>query len=243
MDKRLFFIINGDWSHPALDRSMAILSCLDFWVPILALALAWVAWRGGVRGRLAIFALALALGIGDGVVARHLKQATDRLRPRDTTAAAVVRELDETGPKVIGAWAGAFRPVEVHAAKPWFEKKRKSGKEPERPGGRSFPSAHVLNNFSAATAVVLIFGWRWAWLYAFGAAMAFSRVYVGAHWPSDAAASIPLGIAVGGIAVWVTQEAWERLGRRHFPKAFAQCPTLRRSQAKPGGAAVDGAAA
>ncbi len=63
--------------------------------------------------------------------------------------------------------------------------------------GKSFPSSHAVNMFAAAT--VLSYGYR-RWLpafYGFGGVIAFSRVYVGVHYPSDVLGGACIGMLVG----------------------------------------------
>lgn len=61
----------------------------------------------------------------------------------------------------------------------------------------SFPSNHTVVA-AAITVALWVFNWRWGLVAASATAMmAFSRVYVGAHFPHDVAASIVVGIVVG----------------------------------------------
>lgn len=61
----------------------------------------------------------------------------------------------------------------------------------------AFPSNHASNMFAIATMAWLEFR-RWRWILpALAAAMAYSRLYVGVHYPSDVLAGALLGAAIG----------------------------------------------
>ena len=76
--------------------------------------------------------------------------------------------------------------------------------------GKSFPSSHTVTLFAAAL-VIAHFRRGWGAL-AFGLAalVGYSRIYFGAHWPSDVVPSIGLGLLVGGCAVGIVRRglAW-----------------------------------
>jgi undecaprenyl-diphosphatase len=65
------------------------------------------------------------------------------------------------------------------------------------PTGLSFPSSHSTSSFAAARAFggLLPAGP----LYAAAAGMAFSRLYLGVHYPSDVAAGAALGTLIGSL--------------------------------------------
>ncbi len=64
----------------------------------------------------------------------------------------------------------------------------------------SFPSGHANSSFAAAMALTLAFGKKGVWAYIPAALIAFSRCYVGVHYPSDVLA----GILVGTLVAWGT---------------------------------------
>ena len=83
MDQQILFLINHDWAHGALDRVMAVMSSLDFWLPLLlAVALGAAIW-GGFRMRMMLLTAGLAIVITDAIVVRTLKDFVGRPRPHE----------------------------------------------------------------------------------------------------------------------------------------------------------------
>lgn len=67
----------------------------------------------------------------------------------------------------------------------------------------SFPSGHSGSSFAAATVIAYLFPKRYgipAVILAF--LIAFSRLYVGIHYPTDVLVGILDGILLGGLALW-----------------------------------------
>jgi undecaprenyl-diphosphatase len=77
------------------------------------------------------------------------------------------------------------------------------------PTDPSFPSGHAATSFAGATMLALLVPRLAPGLYALAAAIAFSRVYVGVHYPLDVVAGALLGTAIG----WAGARALPRLER------------------------------
>ncbi|KAF0151931.1 MAG: Membrane-associated phospholipid phosphatase [Ignavibacteria bacterium] len=68
----------------------------------------------------------------------------------------------------------------------------------------SFPSSHAVNNFAAALFFTMIFPKYRFWFFTVAVLQAFSRPYVGVHYPSDVVAGALIGSALGYFFGWLT---------------------------------------
>lgn len=83
------------------------------------------------------------------------------------------------------------------------------------PHSYAFPSGHTTSAFAAAGGAALaarrLLGkvptWGWGML-ALAAAIGYSRLYVGVHWPTDVAAGVFLGLASGWAGVRLALRRW-----------------------------------
>ncbi len=86
-------------------------------------------------------------------------------------------------------------------------------------GSFSFPSSHATNSFALAAALCYYYP-RWAWAFGgLAAAIAYSRVYLGAHYPGDVLGGAAIGVAAGALAV-AAAEAAQRLWRRRNERSI-----------------------
>jgi undecaprenyl-diphosphatase len=64
------------------------------------------------------------------------------------------------------------------------------------PHSSAFPSGHAATSFACATVLAFALPRAAPAFYVLAAAVAFSRVYVGVHWPADVIAGAALGLCV-----------------------------------------------
>ena len=76
--------------------------------------------------------------------------------------------------------------------------------------GESFPSSHAVNNFGAAT-VASFYYERHKWLFFSTASIvAFSRVYVGVHYPLDLLTGAIVGVIIGIIVLFIINKFYKK---------------------------------
>jgi membrane-associated phospholipid phosphatase len=212
MDKTLLLFINREWTNPSLDWLMATFTNFDVWLPILAIVILLLLWRGNFRVRSFVIVALITIGFTDGIFTQFTKKVVNR--PRPAQSLAEVREVSLQKKK--HAILGVFLPVEVSLSRP-----------PAGPVvGHSFPSGHAMNNTVIATLAILFFG-RIGALYVVPAAIvSYSRIYCGSHWPSDVFVSIILAIGFSLIAASILNMLYERIAARWFPLFFQRYPSL-----------------
>ena len=99
-------------------------------------------------------------------------------------------------------------------------------------GYRSFPSAHAANWFAIAT-VACWFYRRSTWfMFPMAAAVAFSRVYCGVHFPIDITAGALLGAGYALVILFAAEKLWSALGQRWFPAWHSRLPSLLKTPEK-----------
>ena len=212
MDQKLLFLINRQWTNAALDWFMGAISCFAAWVPLVLVLVLVLVFKGGFKVRAFLVTAAVIVGINDGIVSSSLKRLVDRPRPHQALNDVRIVDLAQATPRV----RALFRPAKVTLSRIAFGDVE----------GRSFPSGHTMNCFSAALVALCFFGKRGAWGFVLAALVGYSRIYNGAHWPSDVITSAVLAFGSTLLLMALAERLWQRAGRRWLPQIHARHPTL-----------------
>lgn len=166
-DQALFEKINGDWSNPFFDAVMPFLRTSLNWAPLYLFVLVLVLQNFRTKGLWWILFFILTIALTDLSGTYIFKHNIERLRP--------CRDPE---------FASHVRMLLKNCA-----------------GGFSFISNHAANHFGMAAFFYVTFrpiAGRWARAgFFWAAAIAYSQVYVGVHYPLDVLAGGILGIILG----------------------------------------------
>ncbi len=215
LDQQLFNLINHGLNSSALDVFMALLSSWPIWRPFVFIAGALALVFGGFKARALVCCALLTILVADTGVANAIKHLANRPRPYQAMAGVRVVRLQKTHPRSLSVTHPA---VVTLSSLP--SKKRDN---------RSFPSGHATNNFAFATVLAWVYRRR-GWLYFIVATLvAWSRVYVGDHYPLDVIGAAAIGAGVAVFMMVILEFLWRKYSAKLFPALASAHPTLVRS--------------
>ena len=81
----------------------------------------------------------------------------------------------------------------------------------------SFPSGHTLASFEAATVLCIHNKKLGIPAMILAALIAFSRLYLYVHYPTDVLFSVFLGLGIGILASWLVGKIWDKFQRNQAP--------------------------
>jgi len=212
LDTRLFLFVNRSLANPFFDWLMPVLSGghgvkTPFLVTVIAVGIV-LAIFGNRRLRLCMMFTLFVVATNDGLVCNTLKNAVHRARPFVT-----LREA-----RLFGHVGEGYIAPEINAAG--------VDMAADKGSHNSMPSAHAANMFAGTMALFLFYRRSLWFMLPLALGVSFSRLYNGVHYPSDVLAGALLG-AGWAVAVAVALEtAWRFIGKKFFPRAFAQAPSL-----------------
>jgi undecaprenyl-diphosphatase len=203
---------------------MSAASNSEIWKPLfIAIGLSMLLF-GGFKARAFIICLLLSLVIAE-LFTDLLKSTVDRHRPKQAESVRMV-ELQRTRPKFMSLFK-----------KPTI---RFSDSSDRNRSGPSFPSGHMTNNTVIAVYCMLFYRRR-GWIYwIVTAAVGYSRIYLGAHWPSDVIATLFLAAGEALLLLGLFEFIWRTAARKWAPNIYARHPSLitdPKGRARPPGSA------
>ena len=210
MDQTLFHLINERWTNPALDLFMAAISNSQIWKPVFVVIVLIMVVFGGFKARACIICILLSLLVAEQFTGL-LKTAFDRRRPKQVQIVRMV-ELQKTRPMFLTL----FKEPEI----------RYSDQSDRNNSGPSFPSGHMTNNTVIAVCLTLFYRRRGALYWILTAAIGYSRIYLGAHWPSDIFATFFLAAGETLLILAVLELLWRWAGPRVVPALYDRHPSL-----------------
>ncbi|NVM20622.1 MAG: phosphatase PAP2 family protein [Desulfobacterales bacterium] len=180
LDIALFYLINRSGQNVFFDALMPVVSGLKYFYIPFGLFWLFLITRKGFKPRSLALGIVLLIGFSEWVSYDLLKPFFGRPRPYD--ALSDVRCYHNR----TGDWSitrGLKEPVVEHSY--------------------SLPSCHATNIFAASLLLSYYYRKWWPFLYLAAAMVAYSRVYLGAHYPADVLFGAMVGTLCGISAVWL----------------------------------------
>jgi len=173
IDHSLFVFLNTVFANPLFDIIFPFITEMKHWTAPLLVIMAIFIVRKKLDAVTVILLTILSVAIADPLGSQIIKPLFKRLRPCNPTyfVDGVHQFLD--GARFLYGQKDSL----------------------------SFPSNHSMNVFTAAVVLTLFYPKNFVWFYVPAILVAFSRIYVGVHYPLDIFGGFVFG-TITGIAVY-----------------------------------------